>query len=153
MKKDPKNNNNHIQDSAYEPSKGGVICSQEISFMDNAPEDMNIDQQLNLMIALNDVKKERLNQFKKWGEQNFPNFVVKSNWGFLTPSTAQKRCEERTELGTVSMMDIFYEELCEMVYVLDDPDELEKELIQVVAVGVQWLEKLRRDKVNHENLH
>jgi hypothetical protein len=96
--------------------------------------------------VLHDVGAERLRQDGKWGEQNHPD-------GTSARKYAGKRdfmrdlCNVRAARGTVSFLDILFEEVYEAA-AEEDPVALREELLQVAAVAVAWIEAMDRRKRN-----
>ena len=89
---------------------------------------------------------ERQSQDKKWGEQNHPDGTGVSvltesiRWDLLI---ARERYKEDFELGKHTWQEILNEEVLE-AFNERNPAELRKELIQVAAVAIAWIEAIDR---------
>ena len=90
--------------------------------------------------VLDNVSDERARQDKKWGEQNHPDGTGKHS---PLADTFRELCDAATADGTLTWAHILLEEVAEA---LDesDPEKLEEELLQTIAVGVAWVEAIRR---------
>jgi len=92
--------------------------------------------------VLVDVMEERRRQDARWGEQNHPD----GTGGIGRREVARRHreaCDEATCFGRVTWRDILQEEVSE-AFAEDDPAKLRKELIQVAAVAVAWVEAIDR---------
>lgn len=91
--------------------------------------------------ALYAIELERERQDRKWGEQNHPDGTGVQYEAMAAMS--RDDCDRAHRDGEGTWVDIlqeeFYEALCET-----DPLKLRAELIQVVAVGVAWIEAIDR---------
>jgi hypothetical protein len=112
--------------------------------------------------ALAAVARERTEQTAKWGEQNHPDGTgpqktVLDGIGLRSGQMALARpgahslayfakltTDQRAEEGRVTWADILLEEVFEALAEAD-PVRLRKEIVQVAAVAVQWVEKIDRD--------
>lgn len=109
--------------------------------------------------VLSEVHEERKRQHLKWGEQNFPSLkniipipgnsiasavAMVNSYGLPSEFTAKKECNIAMEKGTCTFAHIAVEELCEVISCLDDEKQMRKELIQLAAVAVQWVETIDR---------
>jgi hypothetical protein len=110
--------------------------------------------------VLNDVLMERSRQDEKWGEQNHPDLcpVLMGREGGASPqcfaedleiptrSRAQFLCQQRFARKQGTWASIAVEELCEAVEsaARQTQPELRKELVQLAAVCVAWIEALDR---------
>lgn len=105
--------------------------------------------------VLDEIWDERLRQELKFGQQNPPVDPIRWHVGTLKPRTdygicsadeLRIRCNSRAAAGVVSYADILLEEVAEAMdeAALDDTDALRKELIQVAAVAVAWVECIDR---------
>jgi hypothetical protein len=92
-------------------------------------------------LVLDEVLDERLRQHLKWGEQNHPDGTS----GVRRPSAeiARRTCEREHRAGRGTWLHILDEEVCE-AYAEEGPLSLRKELIQVAAVAVAWVEAIDR---------
>lgn len=91
--------------------------------------------------VLREVAAERAAQDEKWGEQNHPDGTGLAIYEQMA-TDARKRCDTAGKFITYA--DILEEEFWEAL-AESDPTLLRKELIQVAAVAVAWVEKLDRD--------
>lgn len=108
-----------------------------------------------------EIAQERGRQNAKWGEQNHPNgtgddvallhgcelpkphenvAVTMGTLAYIARSVTDSAAKD----GYVTFADILLEEVGE-AFAESDPDALRKELVQVAAVAVQWIEKIDRD--------
>lgn len=88
---------------------------------------------------MEDVRAERARQVDKWGKQNHPNGTsVKFK---PLADAARNACQAADASGTVTWVHIGREEFFEVASATDRT-ELRKELIQLIAVGVAWVENL-----------
>ena len=97
--------------------------------------------------VLFDVRVERLRQNKKWGEQNHPDGTGEL-WGHRA-SVARSACQQAHEGGYNTWLHILREEVME-AFACADPQDLRKELIQVAAVAVAWVEAIDRRNKNDD---
>lgn len=100
-------------------------------------------------LVLNEVAQERARQDEKWGEQNHPNLWEK------TPELAEqaRTYAQRVAANFKAQNDnpdepldwagILTEEFYEAIGEAED-DRLRKELVQVAAVAVAWIECIDR---------
>ena len=102
--------------------------------------------------TLNEVLQERYKQEIKWGEQNHPNGTYPGCISNMiddgessAPYDARNLCERKAKDGFITYAHILWEEFCEAMDEVDD-NKLRKELIQVAAVAVAWVECI--DKKN-----
>lgn len=93
--------------------------------------------------VLDDVLAERSRQHAKWGRQDLPDGTVRDHDAVLRATEAQTRCAEAALLGTLTYRHIAEEEDAE-AFAETDEARLEAELIQSIAVRVQWVEAIRR---------
>jgi len=107
-------------------------------------------------------------QDKKWGEQNHPclnNQVMKAAkeavdsgnipaldlstmsryYAMPSEKTAQNNCDFAAKIGQVTFAHIAIEELAEVLEAWDENDRRE-ELIQLLAVLIQWVAKIDRNR-------
>jgi hypothetical protein len=112
--------------------------------------------------VLNDVFSERIQQDRKFGEQNWPNGTgptkrplqdierlsvvpIGRSFAYRIKSNAQVVCEAAVKSGVITFRDILLEEVFEALAEGDDL-ALRAELIQVAAVAVNWVQAIdRRD--------
>lgn len=105
--------------------------------------------------VLADVAAERLRQDQKWGQQNHPNgtgpsqrIICSEIAGGPTNAELAVAARDRTDRmhrkGRGTYEQILTEEVCE-AYAEVDPARLRRELIQVAAVAVAWVEKIDRE--------
>jgi hypothetical protein len=86
-----------------------------------------------------DVADERARQDSKWGRQSHPNGT--SPRFRAMADSARNACRKAEENGQASWMAIAREEFWEAA-AETDRDLLRGELIQLIAVGVAWVENL-----------
>lgn len=91
-----------------------------------------------------DVDYERDRQERKWGPQTWPN-GTSADYKWIADAY-RDACDEAAKAGLTSWHDILLEEVFEAM-AEEDPEGLEKELIQTIAVAVNWIEDLRRNRV------
>lgn len=105
------------------------------------------------MSVIEDVLLERGRQDVKWGQQNHPDIAqheAGSSYarcayaGIFEERQAKAHCRDEHDFGRPNWTVILIEEVSEAISSIGDDDELEKELIQVAAVAVQWVECIRR---------
>jgi hypothetical protein len=114
--------------------------------------------------VLAEVAAERKRQNAKWGEQNHPDGTgPETYWQLDDDERANDAAriyrvitQQRAERGELTWKDIWLEEIAEAL-AENDPAKLRAELVQAVAVGVAWIEKIDRHEqvrrhVTH-NLH
>ena len=91
--------------------------------------------------VLAEVGEERERQYTKWGPQHHPDGTNLDNAKYLADK-ARERCDEAAREGRVTWSYILTEEFLESR--AEDPDSagLRKELLQVAAVCVAWVEDL-----------
>lgn len=91
--------------------------------------------------ALDDVRQERLQQDRKWGEQNHPDGTA--DYFKITADAMRSVADYHAKTETLTWRHIleeeFYEALAET-----DPVKLRAELVQVAAVAVAWIEAIDR---------
>ena len=91
-----------------------------------------------------EVRAELVAQLQKWGYQTHPSF--RGNPGEGHPDEWLKRLDHWragcSRPDTISWLSIFMEEVCEAAVERGSPARLRAELVQVVAVGMAWLERL-----------
>lgn len=86
------------------------------------------------------IDMERIRQDKLWGEQSWPDGTTGS---YTDIANAYKdACDQATRDGELTWHDILLEEVFEAL-AEEDPDTLETELVQVIAVAVNWVEDIR----------
>ena len=91
--------------------------------------------------ALQDVQKERIFQDEKWGAQNHEDGTSIDYKAIA--EIVKIDCQSRFDKGTGTWSHILMEEVWESL-AEEDPILLRKELIQVAAVAVAWVEDLDR---------
>ena len=89
--------------------------------------------------VLQNIDHERSRQIDKWGEQHHPNGTDVENAG--RRDFYRARCDQRARDGEGTWWDILLEETYEAAAEID-PETLRKELVQVAAVCVAWIEDL-----------
>lgn len=96
---------------------------------------------MSLDVILIEIRDERFRQKVRWGEQNYPDGTSIDN-KFIA-DVMRERCEENAKNNKTTFMDILTEEVYE-AFAESDPVKLRKELIQVAAVAVAWIEAIDR---------
>lgn len=102
--------------------------------------------------VLDHVATERLRQESKWGPQNWPSFDDSlplpdrlAGLGIcFTEDEAKANCDTAAKEGRLLYSHIFMEEVIEAMSAGNVTD-LRKELVQVAAVAVAWIESLDRN--------
>ena len=99
------------------------------------------------------IQAERQRQDKKWGVQNHPSIYFKTNpedrhhFYRIGPEEHMKlTCNDRFIYNQGSWADIFLEEVSEVIHA-PTPELMQKELIQVLAVGFAWYESIDRNEI------
>lgn len=114
---------------------------------------------------LGEIAAERARQDAKWGEQNHPDVVrahgalhvarsvarVCEEYGVPHPSRAKAECDGAARIGQCTWAHILVEEMAEAVEAATLAQlgrgplaALRKELVQVAAVAVSWIEAIDR---------
>jgi hypothetical protein len=93
--------------------------------------------------ALLDLEDQLHRQIEKWGLQSHPDGTAENIVSRATSDNSRKRCDQAAEGGTVTWRHILTEEVDE-AYAESDPVKLRKELIQVAAVALAWVEDIDR---------
>lgn len=99
--------------------------------------------------VLKEVEQERQRQREKWGEYNHPDFdesrpeLRYRRYGTPTASEARDDCDAADKEGCLNFFNILLEETCEAMEAPNAPS-LRKELVQVAAVAVAWIEAIDR---------
>ncbi len=109
-----------------------------------------MSQDAHALDVLEEVYLERERQDAKWGEQNHPNGTGEGALRDLTDAgcsagAAQGNCERMFAEKRGTFADIFWEEVAEAMEE-EDPKKLRKELIQVAAVAVSWIQAIDRKR-------
>ena len=94
------------------------------------------------MHILAEIHEERLRQIKKFGDQSHLPDGTGGAVREKIAGYAKDRCDHALRTGKLSYLHILEEEVCE-AFAESDPRALETELIQVAAVALAWVEKLR----------
>jgi len=92
--------------------------------------------------VLEEVKKERLAQHNKWGEQNHHNGTSSDRFKELA-NCHRDITDVSTQDGTLTWLHILREEVYE-AFAEEDPQKLREELVQIAAVAVAWIEAIDR---------
>lgn len=98
--------------------------------------------------VLADVGEERERQFAKWGPQHHPDGTGLDNAQYLADK-ARERCDAAAAEGKVTWNHILTEEFLEG-RAETDLVRLRKELVQVAAVAVAWVEDIDSRSDHHE---
>lgn len=91
--------------------------------------------------VLMDVAWERSAQNEKWGEQNWPDGT--DPWFSNNADIYKMRNEVNARYGAENWLNILEEEVYEAA-AETDVERLRKELVQVAAVAVAWIEAIDR---------
>jgi hypothetical protein len=111
------------------------------------------------MVAISSVLAERERQDVKFGEQDLadgtgptvqPLFTLAPHsWNGYSPTAvrvmqdAQRTTDRLAETGAATWRDVLLEEVFEAIAARDD-ESLRRELVEVAAVAVQWVEAIDR---------
>ena len=91
--------------------------------------------------VLDEVRRERIRQDEKWGEQHHPDGTSEARQ--VHAILAKNATDNAAKNGTLSWLDILQEEAFEASAETDQA-LLRAELIQVAAVAVAWVEDIDR---------
>lgn len=100
-------------------------------------EDASLDR------ALEDVRAERGRQDARWGEQSHPDGTSLSLEHTAAREAARQECDLAAAAGVVTWRHILNEEVRE-AFAETSVEALRRELVQVAAVAVAWIEDLDR---------
>jgi hypothetical protein len=90
------------------------------------------------------MSPERKRQDAKWGQQNHPNGT--SNVLYRHDATyAKNTCDRLTAQKKLTWLSILMEEFYEAAEE-ENPERLQKELVQIAAVCTAWHEAIERSK-------
>jgi len=92
--------------------------------------------------VVKDIREERNRQDEKWGEQNHEDGTGGDEARKLS-NQIRDWCDFSHLQGVGTWVSILAEELME-AYAETDPDRLRKELVEVAAVAVAWIECIDR---------
>lgn len=92
--------------------------------------------------VLAEIGKERERQDVKWGEQNHQDGTGGQMREFAA-MVARGWCDKQHETNSETWLDILNEEMAE-AFAESDEAKLRKELVQVAAVAVAWIEAIDR---------
>lgn len=107
---------------------------------DDSPVEVKRKQTLRI---LEEVSKERIFQDVKWGEQNHPDGTSEE---YETSATNYRlSCALKADAGTVTWLDLLHEKTWE-AFATSSPCNLRRELLQVAAVAIAWIEAIDRRK-------
>lgn len=104
---------------------------------------MSIGNQL-MRGVLGEIEAERERQDAKWGVQSHPNGTGSEDYK-RRAEEMRVACEEAFRIGRGSWGNILLEEVFEAM-AESSTTRLREELVQVVAVGVAWIEALDRER-------
>lgn len=103
---------------------------------------------------------ERKRQLKKWGEhnENHPSIdegawmdgELSAYYGILPEEDAKAQCDFRFGKKQGTWADIFLEEVSEAIHA-PSPEKMKEELIQVIAVGIAWVQSIDRNEIQKEH--
>lgn len=94
--------------------------------------------------VLANITAERESQHAIWGVQHHMPDGTGQQWTSLT-ETARRECEHASETGRLSWRHVLVEEVAEALaeaLAEDNPARLRRELVQVAAVAVQWIQAI-----------
>lgn len=92
--------------------------------------------------VLEQVATERGRQDEKWGPQNHPDGTGQYP-ETIDADVARMACQQAAEGGYLDWLHILREETAE-AFAESDPARLRRELVQVAAVAVAWIQALDR---------
>lgn len=98
------------------------------------------DARVGLDRVLSDITTEREAQHAVYGIQHHLPDGTGPQWAQLADN-ARGECEQAATAGRLTWRHILLEEVAEAL-AEDDPARLRHELVQVVAVGAQWLQAI-----------
>jgi hypothetical protein len=108
--------------------------------------------------VLADITAEREAQHAVHGVQHHLPDGTDPRWERIAEA-ARRECDQATAIGHLTWRHILLEEVAEAL-AEDDPVRLRRELVQVVAVGAQWLQAIDNrgtpaatDGIRHGNHH
>lgn len=110
------------------------------------------DSNVSTTLVLHDIRKERINQDKKWGEQNHPLGTSPANTllGFSFFELAElmrDNCEMAAKAGRVTWAHILLEEVFEFLAEFgENKGPVRAEIIQVGAVAAAIAECMDRNR-------
>lgn len=105
------------------------------------------EEPISTEVALSSVGRERERQYTKWGPQHHPDGTDDGFTAKAKREYARRICDENAAAGRGTWLDILTEEVAE-AFAETDPVKLRKELVQVAAVAVAWVEDIdSREKV------
>lgn len=90
-----------------------------------------------------ELAAERARQDAKWGPQNHPGVDPFVDYGIPTADVARTACETAAKQRSVTWGHILVEELAEALEAGSEA-ALRRELVQVAAVAVAWIECIDR---------
>jgi hypothetical protein len=102
--------------------------------------------------VLAEVRAERARQDATWGQQDHPDATrgaFYGDYGIISESDARERCDVAAKDGMCTFAHILIEEVAEAIdaALIDGgthDQDLRKELVQVAAVAVSWIEAIDR---------
>jgi hypothetical protein len=92
--------------------------------------------------VLGEVRRERVLQDLKWGEQNHPDGTGTVG-SFALAELLRDACDNEHRSGKGTWATILAEEIGE-AFAEEDEDRLRAELVQVAAVAAAWVEAIDR---------
>lgn len=93
--------------------------------------------------VLGEIRAERARQDERWGEQNHPDGTDGGLFFAERRDYHRRVCQEYAAVGGLTWRHILDEEVHE-AYAETDPAKLRRELVQVCAVAVAWIEAIDR---------
>lgn len=90
--------------------------------------------------VFDEIRQERSNQVERWGDQTFPDGTGSPAFRAMADS-ARKACDRADQEKTTTWLHVAREEFWEAM-AERDPAKLRAELVQLIAVGVAWIEDI-----------
>lgn len=90
--------------------------------------------------VLTETSAERDRQLGRWGVQHHPDGTGDVRWRSQRDE-AREWTDNAAKIGAVTWQDILYEEVAE-AFAEHEPAALRRELVQVAAVAVAWIEDI-----------
>ena len=91
--------------------------------------------------VLSEISSERSRQDTLWGDQSGLDYGTLRVGDTARMEFLQNAADRLQERGSITFRDILAEEVAE-AFCAENSDELRKELVQVAAVCVQWIEAI-----------
>ena len=99
---------------------------------------------------MREVQTERKRQEQLWGEQHHPNGTAANKEMIAIAKEAREITQLNVASNELTWRDILFEEVCEVFAEKYDGD-VRRELVEVIAVSVAWIEDIdsRRGGTEH----